>query len=223
MSETTRQAPRPRTWPNWPAPSPTPRPRAPLPREPRRSSRPSRSLVPRLSYSRSRPLERTRSSGFRAEPSSPPTTRSSTPTRCVTSSSATSRAPDTRPRATPRPPAGSGSAWRPPAPARRTSSRRSPTPHGLGADRRDHRPGSSGAIGTDAFQEADIRGITMPITKHNYLVTDADEIPRVDRRGVPHRRTGRPGPVLVDIAKDALQAQTTSPGRRRSTCPATAR
>ena len=51
------------------------------------------------------------------------------------------------------------------------------------------------AIGTDAFQEADIRGITMPITKHNYLVTDPADIPRVDRRGVLHRldRASRPG------------------------------
>ena len=51
------------------------------------------------------------------------------------------------------------------------------------------------AIGTDAFQEADIRGITMPITKHNFLVTDADGDPARDRRGVPHRRhrPARPG------------------------------
>ena len=51
------------------------------------------------------------------------------------------------------------------------------------------------AIGTDAFQEADIRGITMPITKHNFLVTDPAEIPRTDRRGVLHRlhRPARPG------------------------------
>ena len=53
----------------------------------------------------------------------------------------------------------------------------------------------SATIGTDAFQEADIRGITMPITKHNFLVTDADDIPARDRRGVPHRRhrPSRPG------------------------------
>ncbi len=68
---------------------------------------------------------------------------------------------------------------------------------------------SSSAIGTDAFQEADIRGITMPITKHNYLVTDADEIPRVVAEAFHIASTGRPGPVLVDIAKDALQARTT--------------
>jgi acetolactate synthase I/II/III large subunit len=68
---------------------------------------------------------------------------------------------------------------------------------------------SSRAIGTDAFQEADIRGITMPITKHNYLVTDADQIPRVIAEAFHIAATGRPGPVLVDISKDALQARTT--------------
>ncbi|GAB3444810.1 acetolactate synthase large subunit [Phycicoccus ginsengisoli] len=67
---------------------------------------------------------------------------------------------------------------------------------------------SSAAIGTDAFQEADIRGITMPITKHNYLVTDAAEIPRVVAEAFHIASTGRPGPVLVDISKDALQART---------------
>jgi acetolactate synthase I/II/III large subunit len=67
----------------------------------------------------------------------------------------------------------------------------------------------SAAIGTDAFQEADIRGITMPITKHNYLVTDPDEIPRVVTEAFHIAGTGRPGPVLIDVAKDALQARTT--------------
>ena len=67
----------------------------------------------------------------------------------------------------------------------------------------------SGAIGTDAFQEADICGITMPITKHNFLVQDAAEIPRVLAEAFHIAATGRPGPVLVDIAKDALQAGTT--------------
>ena len=65
------------------------------------------------------------------------------------------------------------------------------------------------AIGTDAFQEADIRGITMPITKHNYLVRDAAEIPRAIKEAFHIASTGRPGPVLVDITKDALQAMTT--------------
>ena len=68
---------------------------------------------------------------------------------------------------------------------------------------------ASAAIGTDAFQEADIRGITMPITKHNFLVTDPADIPRTIAEAFYIASTGRPGPVLVDIAKDALQAQTT--------------
>ncbi|TQN30867.1 acetolactate synthase large subunit [Haloactinospora alba] len=64
-------------------------------------------------------------------------------------------------------------------------------------------------IGTDAFQEADICGITMPVTKHNYLVTEAADIPSTIAEAFHIASTGRPGPVLVDIAKDALQAQTT--------------
>lgn len=67
----------------------------------------------------------------------------------------------------------------------------------------------SAAIGTDAFQEADIRGITMPITKHNYLITDPADIPRAVAEAFHIASTGRPGPVLVDIAKDALQKMTT--------------
>ncbi|MGV1009389.1 MAG: acetolactate synthase large subunit [Dermatophilaceae bacterium] len=66
----------------------------------------------------------------------------------------------------------------------------------------------SGSIGTDAFQEADIRGITMPVTKHNYLITDPDEIPRAIAEAFHIAGTGRPGPVLVDIAKDALVRKT---------------
>ncbi len=68
---------------------------------------------------------------------------------------------------------------------------------------------ASKAIGTDAFQEADICGITMPITKHNFLVTRAEDIPRTIAEAFHIASTGRPGPVLVDIAKDALQTQTT--------------
>jgi acetolactate synthase-1/2/3 large subunit len=64
-------------------------------------------------------------------------------------------------------------------------------------------------IGTDAFQEADIRGITMPITKHNFLVTDPADIPRTVAEAFYIASTGRPGPVLVDVAKSALQAMTT--------------
>ena len=83
------------------------------------------------------------------------------------------------------------------------------------------------AIGTDAFQEADIRGITMPITKHNYLVTDPAEIPRTIAEAFHIASSGRPGPVLVDVAKSALQAMTTFewptelnlPGYRPTTKP----
>ena len=64
-------------------------------------------------------------------------------------------------------------------------------------------------IGTDAFQEADIVGITLPITKHNYLVTDPDDIPRTIAEAFHIAASGRPGPVLVDIAKSAMQARTT--------------
>jgi acetolactate synthase-1/2/3 large subunit len=64
------------------------------------------------------------------------------------------------------------------------------------------------AIGTDAFQEADIRGVTMPITKHNYLVTNPDDIPKAIAEAFYIAGSGRPGPVLVDIAKDALQKMT---------------
>ena len=61
-------------------------------------------------------------------------------------------------------------------------------------------------IGSDAFQETDITGITLPITKHNYLVTRADELARTMREAFYVARSGRPGPVLVDITKDAQQA-----------------
>src|SRR6195952_5726955 len=67
----------------------------------------------------------------------------------------------------------------------------------------------SAAIGTDAFQEADICGITMPITKHNILVKNVDDIPRTIAEAFHIALTGRPGPVLVDLPKDILQAQTT--------------
>src|SRR6188472_453645 len=57
-------------------------------------------------------------------------------------------------------------------------------------------------IGTDAFQEVDTVGITMPITKHNWLITEASEIPRVVREAFHVATTGRPGPVLIDVPKD---------------------
>ena len=67
---------------------------------------------------------------------------------------------------------------------------------------------ASASIGTDAFQEADICGITLPITKHNFLVKSAEEIPQVIAEAFHLASTGRPGPVLVDLPKDILQAQT---------------
>ena len=65
----------------------------------------------------------------------------------------------------------------------------------------------SAFIGSDAFQEADIVGITMPITKHSFLVTKAEDIPRVLASAFHVAATGRPGPVLVDITKDAQQSK----------------
>jgi acetolactate synthase-1/2/3 large subunit len=83
------------------------------------------------------------------------------------------------------------------------------------------------SIGSDAFQEADICGITLPITKHNYLVQSADDIPRTIAEAFHIAATGRPGPVLVDLPKDVLQAGTEFcwpdtlqlPGYRPSTKP----
>ena len=65
-------------------------------------------------------------------------------------------------------------------------------------------------IGKDAFQEIDITGITLPMTKHNYLVRSADDIPRVVAEAFYLAKTGRPGPVHVDFTKDALQGETTA-------------
>ena len=67
---------------------------------------------------------------------------------------------------------------------------------------------SSAVLGKDAFQETDITGITMPITKHNYLIKNVDEIAYAIKEALHIASTGRPGPVLVDITKDALQATT---------------
>src|SRR3954463_7879920 len=78
---------------------------------------------------------------------------------------------------------------------------------------------ATGSIGTDAFQEADIRGITMPVTKHSFLVTSADEIPQRIAEAFPLASTGRPGPVLVDVPKDVLQATTAFPWPPRMDLP----
>ncbi|MBV9379980.1 MAG: acetolactate synthase large subunit [Streptosporangiaceae bacterium] len=67
---------------------------------------------------------------------------------------------------------------------------------------------STSLIGTDGFQEADISGITLPITKHNFLVTKPEDIARTVGEAFHLASTGRPGPVLVDVAKDAMQAMT---------------
>ena len=69
----------------------------------------------------------------------------------------------------------------------------------------------SALIGKDAFQEIDINGITLPMTKHNYLVRDANDLPRVLAEAFHIARTGRPGPVHVDITKDDLQQETSAP------------
>lgn len=70
---------------------------------------------------------------------------------------------------------------------------------------------NSWAIGKDAFQETDIQGITIPITKHNYLVTDVAELPKVLTEAFYLANTGRKGPVLVDIPKDVFTAETDAP------------
>ena len=76
------------------------------------------------------------------------------------------------------------------------------------------------AVGNDAFQEAYTVGITMPATKHNYFVTDPDEIPSVIHQAFHLASSGRPGPVLIDLPKDILEpgdrvASTPGPGPAR--------
>ena len=154
-----------------------------------------------------------------------PTTRCSTPRRCGTSWSATSRARATRPPGTRRPPARSASAWRPPGPGATNLV----TP--LADAHMDSVPvvaitgqAARALIGTDAFQEADICGITLPITKHNFLVTDPAEIPRAIAEAfhlASHRPT-RPGagrhPQGRAAGADHLLLAARSCG-----CPATGR
>ena len=149
------------------------------------------------------------SSATRAASSCRSTTSSATTRSSATSSSATSRAPRTPPTGSPAPPGGSASAWAPPARAPRTSSpgsrRPSSTPIPMVAITGNV---AAALLGKDAFQEIDITGITLPMTKHNYLVRDADELPRVFAEAFHIARTGRPGPVHIDITKDALQQET---------------
>ncbi len=66
-------------------------------------------------------------------------------------------------------------------------------------------------LGKDAFQEADIFGITMPIVKHSYLVKDSNDIPRITKEAIYLATTGRPGPVLIDIPKNISQGDCTAP------------
>lgn len=66
---------------------------------------------------------------------------------------------------------------------------------------------ATGLLGTDAFQEADITGITLPITKHNYLVKKVEDLPQVIKEAFHIATTGRPGPVLVDLPKDITIAK----------------
>src|SRR5437667_7343722 len=66
---------------------------------------------------------------------------------------------------------------------------------------------SSAVLGKDAFQETDITGITLPITKHNYRVTRATDLPSVFHEAFHIARTGRPGPVLIDVTKDTQQSR----------------
>src|ERR1043165_4579230 len=81
----------------------------------------------------------------------------------------------------------------------------------------------STVLGTDAFQETDITGVTLPITKHNYLVTRVEDIYPTIREAFHLARSGRPGPVLVDITKDAQQAsmefEHANPPRRPNKAP----
>ena len=82
------------------------------------------------------------------------------------------------------------------------------------------------AIGTDAFQECPITGVTMDITKHNWLVTDAQDLPRIVAEAFYVATTGRPGPVLIDVPKDVSNVQMDwywPESSTTSTCPATTR
>ena len=78
-------------------------------------------------------------------------------------------------------------------------------------------------IGNDAFQEADTTGITRPCTKHNYLVKNVADLARMMHEAFYVARSGRPGPVVVDLPKDILQAKHTIPAAPRSSTRATAR
>src|SRR5829696_8222523 len=74
-------------------------------------------------------------------------------------------------------------------------------------------------IGSDAFQETDITGVTLPITKHNYLVTRPQDVGPAVREAFHIAASGRPGPVLIDITKDAQQSRASSTGKPRRPSP----
>jgi acetolactate synthase-1/2/3 large subunit len=76
---------------------------------------------------------------------------------------------------------------------------------------------STELLGTDSFQEADITGITIPITKHSYIVKDARELPRIVKEAFYIARTGRPGPVLIDLPKDILSQLVTKAAAAKMT------
>jgi hypothetical protein len=106
----------------------------------------------------------------------------------------------------PAPPASRASASSPAAPARPIPSPPGHRPDGQHPDPRLQRPGATKVIGNDAFQEADVTGITRPCTKWNYLVKDVRELPRVVNEAFLIATSGRPGPVLVDLPKDVTTA-----------------
>ena len=202
-------------------PAARPRRLPPLTRGPHPSRlrrHPSRSPAPRPWSGPSSASGSTPSSAFPAR-SCPRLTRSWTPPRCATSLSVTSRAPGMPPRGMRRRPGRVGVCMATSGPGRPTSSPPSPTPT------TDSMPivaitgqVSSKAIGTDAFQEADIRGITMPITKHNYLVTRASEIARALAEAFHVAATDDPDRCSSTSARTPCRAPRPSPGHRRSSC-----
>jgi acetolactate synthase I/II/III large subunit len=76
-------------------------------------------------------------------------------------------------------------------------------------------------IGKGAFQETDFFGMTLPVVKHSYLITDINDIPRVVKEAFYIARTGRPGPVVIDFPKNLQQAKPSRSGRRKLPCAAT--
>lgn len=71
---------------------------------------------------------------------------------------------------------------------------------------------STELIGLDSFQEVDIYGMTMPVTKHNYIVREIKELPRIIHEAFHVATTGRPGPVLIDLPKNVMNAEFTAAG-----------